>query len=120
MKKNTLSILTLSALLLFTSHYLISCKTAKEPEARKSRNAWQELTSSQDISNPVFTPDMKGKTIVVNVWATWCSPCRNEIPELNKLVGDYKSDKIVFIALDGEDSTAEKRKMRQENIRFDY
>ena len=39
---------------------------------------------------------LKGKVIFINYWATWCPPCRAEMPMIKKLYDDYK-DKIVFL-----------------------
>jgi peroxiredoxin len=41
--------------------------------------------------------DFKGKLIYLHFWATWCGPCLGELPVLNKLITDVKSNKIVFI-----------------------
>jgi thiol-disulfide isomerase/thioredoxin len=45
----------------------------------------------------------KGKTIFLNVWATWCGPCRVEMPSIQKLYGKINSDEIVFIMLAVDD-----------------
>ncbi len=48
--------------------------------------------------------DLKGKTVVLNFWATWCGPCKREIPHLNRLVEEFEGDTgIVFIAITKED-----------------
>ena len=39
--------------------------------------------------------DQKGKVILINYWATWCPPCRGEMPSLQSLYNDYQ-DKIIF------------------------
>ncbi len=41
----------------------------------------------------------KGKTILLNLWATWCEPCREEMPALNRLQHDLGSDKFEVVAL---------------------
>jgi thiol-disulfide isomerase/thioredoxin len=48
----------------------------------------------------------KGKTIFLNIWATWCGPCRIEMPSIQKLYDQVDKDKIVFVMLsiDREDS----------------
>ena len=42
--------------------------------------------------------DFKGKLVYVDVWATWCGPCKKEIPELQKLEKEYHGKDIVFIS----------------------
>ncbi|MGY3054442.1 thiol-disulfide isomerase/thioredoxin [Pedobacter sp. UYEF25] len=47
--------------------------------------------------------DLKGKVILINFWATWCPPCRAEMPGLNTLYQKFKKDKgIVFIFVDAD------------------
>lgn len=41
----------------------------------------------------------RGKTIFLNIWATWCGPCRVEMPSIQKLYDKVDHDKIVFIML---------------------
>lgn len=40
--------------------------------------------------------DYKGKWVIVNYWATWCKPCIEEMPALQKLASDYKSKLVVL------------------------
>lgn len=48
--------------------------------------------------------DYKGKVIVTNFWATWCGPCRIEMPELERAMEKYKGDKdVVFLAINTDD-----------------
>jgi len=46
--------------------------------------------------------DLKGKVIVVDFWATWCDPCKAEVPHFNKLYQDYqgKDVQVVGIAIE--------------------
>jgi thiol-disulfide isomerase/thioredoxin len=48
----------------------------------------------------IHSSELKGKIVVLKVWATWCGSCVKEIPQLNALVERYKYDSsIVFIAI---------------------
>jgi len=47
--------------------------------------------------------DFRGKVIVVNVWASWCGPCRREVPEYEKVRKEYVGRNVEFIALTAED-----------------
>lgn len=46
---------------------------------------------------------LKGKVVVVNMWATWCVPCRQEFPLLIQLYPQYKSKGVELIALSNDD-----------------
>jgi len=48
-------------------------------------------------NNKLLSDEAEAKTLVINLWATWCGPCQKEIPELNKLVGKYESEDILFV-----------------------
>lgn len=43
--------------------------------------------------------DFRGKVVLLNVWATWCAPCREEMPALDKLQAELGSDKFQVVAL---------------------
>jgi thiol-disulfide isomerase/thioredoxin len=45
----------------------------------------------------------QGKTIFLNIWATWCGPCRIEMPSIQKLYDKADKDKVVFIMLAVDD-----------------
>lgn len=48
--------------------------------------------------------DYRGKVIVVNFWATWCGPCREELPLLEKAMVKYKNDAdVVFLAVSADE-----------------
>jgi len=48
--------------------------------------------------------EYRGKIVVLNFWATWCLPCRDEMPMLNKLAPKYDEKSVVFLAASIDDS----------------
>jgi thiol-disulfide isomerase/thioredoxin len=54
-----------------------------------------------------------GKVLVVNLWATWCGPCRNETPELVRLHREYQARGVEFVGLSTEDPVASAQKVRE-------
>lgn len=47
--------------------------------------------------------DQKGKVVLVNFWATWCSPCRKEMPDLDALYKRFKNRGLIILAISDED-----------------
>ena len=45
---------------------------------------------------------LKGKVVVVNFWATWCPPCRKEMPDLQRLYDEFKDRGLVILAISDE------------------
>lgn len=52
--------------------------------------------------------DFKGKTVLLNLWATWCGPCREEMPALDRLQEQLGGDKFEVVALSVDRGGAEK------------
>jgi thiol-disulfide isomerase/thioredoxin len=51
-----------------------------------------------DLENkPIDLKQYKGKTIFLNFWATWCKPCLQEMPSIQRMMGKMKSENIVFL-----------------------
>jgi len=58
----------------------------------------------KDVTGKDFSlEDFKGKLVYIDFWATWCGPCKYELPYLEKLQEQYKGKKIVFISLSVDD-----------------
>ncbi|SKC83108.1 TlpA family protein disulfide reductase [Ohtaekwangia koreensis] len=56
--------------------------------------------SITDLENKkVDFNQFKGKTVFLNLWATWCGPCRVEMPSIQKLYNEVNHDDIVFVML---------------------
>lgn len=59
----------------------------------------------RDMDDKIHTlADYKGKPLIVNFWATWCPPCRAELPSMNRAWAKVKDEGIAMIAINiGED-----------------
>src|SRR6266849_2795915 len=56
------------------------------------------------LDNGTFSlADFSGKIVVVNLWATWCGPCRREVPEYEKVRKEFAGRGVEFIGLTTED-----------------
>jgi thiol-disulfide isomerase/thioredoxin len=54
--------------------------------------------------------DWKGRTVLLNLWATWCVPCRKEMPALDRLEGKLGGEKFAVVAVNIDTRDAEKPK----------
>ncbi|MBS0527471.1 MAG: TlpA family protein disulfide reductase [Proteobacteria bacterium] len=66
---------------------------AKEPKPLP------DLAFTDANDKPVTLADYKGKTVLLNFWATWCAPCVKEMPSLDKLQAEMGKDKFVVLPL---------------------
>jgi thiol-disulfide isomerase/thioredoxin len=57
--------------------------------------------------------DFAGKVIVINLWATWCGPCRAEIPEYEKVRKEFNGKAVEFIGLTTEDPRVASDKVKK-------
>lgn len=70
-----------------------------------------DLTFSDGEGKEVTLSSFKGKTVLLNLWATWCAPCREEMPSLDRLQQSLGSDtfEVVALSLDRQGIEASKK-----------
>ena len=70
--------------------------------------------------NSLTLSDFKGRVIILNFWATWCPPCRKEIPDFVELYEKYKEEGLLIIgvSLDRGDSRAVKQFSKNYKINY--
>jgi peroxiredoxin len=50
--------------------------------------------------------DQRGRVVMVNFWATWCAPCQQEMPQLNRLYQKYRSSGFVLLGVNVDDDSS--------------
>lgn len=89
-------------------------------KAKSSPNPAPDFTLVGLDGKKYSLKDFKGKVLLLDFWATWCGPCRKEIPHLKDLHAQYKEKglRIVGIALDQQGEKAVKPFVESNGIPF--
>lgn len=64
----------------------------KEEESKETVVPAIDFTLKDQFGNEHTLSDYKGKTVFLNFWATWCGPCRSEMPDIQKLYETYETE----------------------------
>jgi thiol-disulfide isomerase/thioredoxin len=77
-----------------------ACSSEKQPSKTLKAPAFALLTA--DGGRTIALDDYKGKVLILDFWATWCPPCKQEIPHFNALYEQYKGNglEILGVSLD--------------------
>ncbi|WP_153101391.1 TlpA family protein disulfide reductase [Paraburkholderia hayleyella] len=124
--KRILAAIAVAALAMLAGGYASHVLLNNDNPHQASTTAAQQSAAEQLWAATVTSPDgvsqslspFKGHPVVVNFWASWCSPCVEEMPELVELHHEYAKKGIQFIGL-GVDS-AQNVKAFLQKVRVDY
>ena len=75
-------------------------------------STWERQIKALDDKN-FRLADFHGKVVVINIWASWCGPCRREIPEYERVRKSYTKGDVVFIGLTMEDPRYESARVQK-------
>lgn len=74
-------------------------------ESDGSENDASDFTFQREKGQKIQLSELRGKVVFINLWATWCPPCRAELPSIAKLYHHFKDNPDVFFLLLNEDNT---------------
>lgn len=80
--------------------------TQVENSDNQSTQALFAATFPDEKGQPQALKNYAGKIVVLNFWATWCAPCREEMPELSKLHSAYQNQNLVVLGVAVDDVAA--------------
>lgn len=111
---------TLMALVLLAALGASSCNSNDPPSSYRSNPnlpALPALVLDTELKaasgDPIKLSNYSGKVVLVNLWATWCGPCRMETPELVRLHKEYSERGVEFVGLSTEDPDMSAEKVRE-------
>ena len=73
-----------------------------------------DITLKSTTGQNIRLADYKGKVVMVNFWASWCGPCRQEMPLLEKMHNDYKDAGFVLLGVNVDAEAADRDKFLAE------
>lgn len=82
-----------------TPNYIQPSHEQQSTEEHKEALMAPDFTKQDQYGNEHTLSDYKGKVVVINFWATWCSPCRAELPDIQEVYEEYGSNQEDVIIL---------------------
>jgi len=99
-----------------SSPLLATATTRLQMEEQKRQKADFTL---KDLQGKEWTlSQLRGKVVLVNFWATWCAPCRKEMPDLNALYAKFKEKGLVILAISDENPAKVQPFIAEHNYSF--
>ena len=90
--------------LIFNS-FAIEASDIKNLVINKDLKKYEDLTFLDDQNNQIDLNDYQGNLILLNFWATWCAPCKEEMPSLDLLQNQENLDKLKIFPINvGQDN----------------
>jgi peroxiredoxin len=87
-------------------------------EADNERRQQAEFTLTELNGKTWTLKELRGKVVLVNFWATWCPPCRKEMPDLETLYEQFKDQGLVILAISDEDASKVKPFIAEQKVTY--
>jgi|SRR6516164_2505374 peroxiredoxin len=94
--------------------YIASRRTAQKPKPKASGNLAPDFTVKDIDGRKLTLSDYKGKVVLLNFWATWCAPCRTEIPHFVEMQNRFGLNGFQVIGISMDDDAKPVREFAQQ------
>ncbi|MGA5191433.1 TlpA family protein disulfide reductase [Streptomyces griseoincarnatus] len=88
--------------------------------APAERKPAPEISGETLTGEPLALSDLRGRIVVINVWGSWCAPCRAEAPHLQKVHADLRDQQVTFLGINTRDATREAARGFEETFNVNY
>ena len=100
---------------------LVGCvNTSKSNRPLRVLQDAPEFSLKNVLGGELKSSDLKGKVVVADIWATWCVPCKVEIPGYNELKAKYKDKGVEFVGITFDSGSLEKVKPYVKDLEIQY
>ena len=109
-KRNSLKILLLLVIVIAAAVVLYNFLGSRTEHSSigESSSPAVDFTVTDQQGNSVSLSDMKGRPVIINFWASWCSPCRSEMPHFDKMYKEYGNElQFMMVNLTGDSETVD-------------
>lgn len=97
-------------------HFFLN--TQAEDGGNQSTKTLFAANFPDENGQPQALEQYAGKIVVLNFWASWCEPCREEMPELSQLHTEYKDRNLVVLGMAIEDVAAVKDFLKETKVSY--
>jgi len=82
----------------------VNYKLVPNLQQMKDSSPTPDFTLPDPAGKKVSLKDFRGKLVMLNFWASWCAPCREEMPTMERLYQEFKKKGFVILAVDVKDN----------------
>ena len=82
--------------------FLLVARIACQGERVEQQKAWEEIETIDEFQFQKLIRERNGRALLVNVWASWCVPCREEFPDLVRLAKKYRNKPVDVIGISAD------------------
>lgn len=97
-------------------HFFLN--TQVEDGGKQPTNTLFAANFPDENGQPQALEQYAGKIVVLNFWASWCEPCREEMPELSELYNEYKDKNLVVLGMAIEDVATVKDFLKETKVSY--